>query len=129
MRKITAHLVAGVPLAAPPLKIEALDEPGAGGANHHYEISGFDAGADTPQGSGYLAIHFQNGPIAEAGINGITQEALLAIVIDRLTSFQNGPFACHENSHALKHARAALECLHTHTRDRMRRQVEGKNEL
>jgi hypothetical protein len=33
---------------------------------------------------------FQNGPIAEVGVNGVTHEVLLAIVADRLRSFQKG---------------------------------------
>jgi hypothetical protein len=56
-------------------------------------------------------IQFQNGPIAEAGVNGITQEVLLAIVADRLRSFQAGPYACQENADALSHVSAAQAVL------------------
>src|SRR5690606_27740942 len=68
------------------LEIKVLDEPGAGGANHVYHVTGF--------GENGVMICFQNGPINENGINGVTQEALLAIVADRLRSFQAGKFAC-----------------------------------
>ena len=43
----------------------------------------------------------QNGPIAEAGAKGVTQEVLLVIIADRLRSFQAGPYACKANACAL----------------------------
>jgi hypothetical protein len=105
------------------LRITVKDEPGAGGACHLYEIA-------TPKegDSGGLTIHFQEGPIGEIGINGITQEALLAIVIDRLRSFQAGPYACRENAIALTHVETALLWLKARTDERRRRGVEGTNE-
>lgn len=109
------------------LKITVTDEPGAGGANHAYEISGFD-GADIPKGSGYVKINFQKGPINEAGVNGVTQEALLAICIDRLRSFQAGPYACRENALALTKIEEAQHWLLSRTRARMARGVEGTHE-
>src|SRR5438105_313963 len=66
------------------LKITVIDPPGAGNASHLYQI-------DVPTGPN-VTVNFQNGPIGEHGVNGITQEALLAIVMDRLRSFQSGPF-------------------------------------
>lgn len=117
MRTITDHI------ANPTndrITITAMDEPGAGGANHYYavDVDGSENGID---------IHFQNGPIAEHGINGVTQEVLLAVVIDRLRSFQAGPFACAENGVALAHAEQALDALKGRTRARMARGVEGRN--
>jgi hypothetical protein len=55
-------------------------------------------------------ILFQNGTLAERGTNGITNEALLAIVIDRLRGFQAGEFACRENAAALARIEEALVC-------------------
>ena len=118
MRTITDHIINP---ANDRIAINVMDEPGSGGANHHYAIdldgsvNGFD-------------IHFQNGPIAEQGINGVTQEVLLAIVADRLRSFQNGPFATKANACALTHVEEALHWLHSRTIDRMRRGVEGKTQ-
>ena len=71
------------------LTVTVTDEPGSGGANHAYEVSGY-AGKS---GANSVLIEFQNGPINEAGVNGLTHEVLLAIVADRLRSFQQGPFA------------------------------------
>ena len=48
--------------------------------------------AETPNGGFCFEIRFQNGPIAEAGVNGLTHEALLAVLEDRLVGFQSGPY-------------------------------------
>ena len=123
MRHITDHIVLGD--AAPQLTITVLDEPGPGGANHHYLI----ATPQDPQGleSG-CEIGFQNGPIQEAGINGITNEALLAVVIDCLKAFQAGPFSSEYNAHALHYTEQALSALQMRTRDRIVRGVEGRSQ-
>ncbi len=97
--------------------IEVSDEPGAGGANHEYEVK-------LPSGQ-RTNISFQNGPINEKGVNGLTQEVLLAIVVDRLRSFQKGPYACRENALALTKIEEAQHWLHSRTRTRMARGVEG----
>jgi len=114
------------------LTVEVLDAPGDGGANHHYLVSGFDthsnASADLrleTHDATAVSILFQNGPIPESGVNGLTQEVLLAIVIDRLQGFQSGQFACRENALALTKLQEAQMWLQKRTRDRMRRGVEG----
>jgi len=103
------------------ITIEVLDQPGAGGACHEYALS-LPCGATTE-------ISFQNGPIAESGVNGLTQEALLAVVVDRLRSFQKGPFSCRENSLALTKIEEAQHWLHSRTRARMDRGVEGTHKV
>ncbi len=117
MRKITDHKCNP---ANDLLDIHAIDAPGAGGANHSYRIT-----CDTAPIANH-SIEFQNGAINENGINGVTQEVLLAVVIDRLRSFQAGPFACRENAIALTKCEEALHWLHSRTRARMARGVEGK---
>ncbi len=132
MREITSHIVNPV---NDKLKIAVIDEPGAGGANHRYEITGFDASDNASAISSTmpvaqmdgLVVLFQNGPINEHGVNGVTQEALLAIVADRLASFQDGPFACPENRNALAHVQDALTWLQSRTKARMDRGVEGRS--
>ena len=101
------------------LKITVVDEPGSGGANHAYDIEGGEA---VP-----MHIRFQNGPISEAGngVNGVTHEVLLAIVADRLRSFQKGPYSCKANACALTHIEEAQHWLQQRTLERMRRGVEG----
>lgn len=115
MRKLTDHIVNPV---NDKIEVRVTDQPGAGGANHEYL-------AILPNGQ-HMPIGFQNGPINEAGINGLTHEVLLAIVADRLRSFQAGPFACRENAVALTKIEEAMMWLHKRTLDRMRRGVEGK---
>ena len=117
MRKITDHIANPV---NDRIEITVMDKPGPGGAHHWYRVTGAN-GDDL----GRLHIPFQNGPIAEVGVNGVTNEVLLAIVIDRLRSFQAGPCPSHENSEALRSAETALEWLKERTRDRMKRGVEG----
>lgn len=76
-------------------------------------------------GSGSFVLGFQNGPIKEEGVNGVTQEALTAIVQHRLECFQNGPYACHDNQMALDRLHEAKHWLFKRTLDRMQRGVEG----
>lgn len=109
------------------ISIEVLDEPGAGGANHEYLVT-----LPPPDNSAGVAakswqIIFQNGPINEYGVNGLTQEVLIAIVIDRLRAFQGGPFSCRENALALTKLEEAQHWLHARTLGRMARGVEGKH--
>lgn len=127
MREVTGF---AVNQANEKLSIKVMDEPGAGGANHLYVVSGFDIGdnpsADVPCPAG-LKILFQNGTIPESGVNGITQEALLAVVIDRLRSFQAGRFSCRENALALTKLEEAMHWLQHRTRSRLDRGVEGQH--
>lgn len=125
MRSLVDHIVPG-DSANHQLKVEALDEPGQGNACHLYRISGFDTESNPgDQGENRTLILFQNGPIKEVGVNGVTQEALLAILIDRLRGFQSGPYACRENAIALTHLEEALMWLQQRTVARIRRGVEG----
>ena len=120
-RELTSHKVNGLNEA---LKITVLDEPGQGNACHEYIVEWNDAG-----GSGCVtSIDFQNGPIQEFGVNGISGEALLAIVEDRLIGFQAGQYACRENAVALTKIQEAMMWLQKRTLDRMRRGVEGTNQ-
>lgn len=102
------------------IDIIVMDEKGSGGAHHHYV-------AYWPSGRGIQSavIKFQNGPIKESGVNGVTQEVLLAVVIDRLRCFQAGPYKCESNEQALICAEGALEALKSRTLERQDRGVEG----
>lgn len=150
-RQLTSHQVNP---ANDTLKIEVLDQPGSGGACHAYQVTGASCakhpfmlqvlrqqvgeGPSDKQLMDALKVQegedhsslilFQNGPIAEAGVNGITHEVLLAILIDRLQSFQAGQFACRENAIALTKLEEAQLWLQKRTRDRMARGVEGTHE-
>lgn len=125
MRTLTDHIANPANEA---LSITVLDEPGQGGACHAYSVT-WDSRPDPATiRTTQCMIEFQNGPINEVGVNGVTQEALLAIVIDRLRGFQSGEFKCRENAIALTHCEDALLWLQKRTRDRMARGVEGTNQ-
>jgi len=130
MRNITSHAVNP---ANERLQIEVVDAPGAGGASHRYVITGFDAMTNKsfdPKRDKRTAVLvlFQNGAIGEVGVNGVTHEALLAIVADRLECFQQGPFACDENAEALHYIREAQAALHLRTAARAAAGIEGTHE-
>jgi hypothetical protein len=99
----------------------AADEKSVSGASHVYEISAVNS---VPP---MATVRFQQGAMGEVGFNGVSDEALMAIVIDRLRGFQSGPFSCRENALALTKMEEALHWLNARTRDRMERGVEGKS--
>lgn len=146
MRTITDHKVNGLNEA---LEITAHEPATAGGAPHRYDIIGKTEHipniGQRPVG---VNLRFQSKPISgPEDINGISNEALLAVVIDRMRGFQGllpnpysgsdspammaayesakGKFACRENAIALTHLEEALMWLQKRTRDRMARGVEG----
>jgi len=81
---------------------------------------------DILHGATSSTIMFQLGPVKEAGVNGVTSEALLAALIHR-TQFLNGKFPCRENSIAITKMQEALMWFEKRTADRLARQVEGEN--
>lgn len=119
MREIHDHksCLAGDP--SDNIRVLALDERGPGNANHEYVI---EVGNTGPWKA---AVYFQKGPLQESSFNGVSNEAVLAIVIDRLRGFQSGPFACPENGKALACLEEAMVALHSRTKNRMLRHVEG----
>jgi hypothetical protein len=133
MRSITDHRLNGLNDA---IEINAIGDPGPGGANHNYSV------VLSPPGRPSFHVGqlvFQNGPISKPeDMNGITNEALLAVLIDRMRGFQygrrpdgtfdeaqRGQFACRENAIALTHLEDALHWLQHRTRARLQRGVEG----
>lgn len=85
-------------------------------AGHYYEIG-------TKEESLH-AVAFQNGPVPEVGINGVTSEALLAVLIHR-TEELNKNFPCEENERAIEHMKDALAAFEERTAKRIARGVEG----
>lgn len=135
-RDITRHRV-GEANGNRELVIEVLDDPGAGGACHLYKVTGFDTSSNPScpfvarygEPAKHSTVLFQNGPIDEVGgANGVTHEALLAIIEDRLTMFQEGRFVCEENRNALIHVQHALGWLKKRTERRRAAGTEGTHE-
>lgn len=96
------------------------------GAPHHFVVQPSLSKA----GEEYFCQHidFQEGPVKECGINGVTEEDLIAMVICRLQYFQLTEYSCRENSTAIRRLEEALYWLGERTRDRERRGVEGTSE-
>ena len=105
-------------------EVNAVDEKGQGNANHAYEIVSVEGDASVPLTT-FAQINFQNGPIKEAGVNGVMNEDLIAIVIDRMRGFQSGDYACRDNALALTKLEEALMWLRNRTNEREDRGVEG----
>lgn len=111
--------------------IVAVDEKGAGGAYHKYEVISTNLAKTNIYQTNPLdsdlktTINFQNGPIKENGVNGCHNEDLIAIVIDRLQCFQAGEYSCRENALAITKLEEALLWLRKRTMDREDRGVEG----
>lgn len=125
-RELTSHKMAGL---NDQLLVHVLDQPGQGNACHEYQIRRWVTGTGDKNDDIELChIKFQDGPIGEFGVNGISNESLLAVVEDRLIGFQSGPYACAENTIALENVRAAIAWLQKRTRDRLARGVEGTSQ-
>ena len=107
-----------------PTNVAALDErdPKAGNASHTYGIQ-YGGPKDV------LRIPFQHGPRGvEGSTPGVFDDDLLAIVEDRLTDFQSGPFACAENADALEAVKVARRSLGIRVARRIAQGVLGLNE-
>lgn len=87
-------------------------------AGHVYTIA---------RGCAIVNIMFQRGPVKEVGVNGITNEALIAILIHRL-GVLNHEFPCEENIMAIASLTRAQQVLLERTNSCMARGVEGKSE-
>lgn len=123
-RSITAHEVPG---AESHITVTADErDPANGNASHNYTLQWQIEREGKPFEVTQL-LQFQHGPINEVGVNGITNEILIAMVMDRLEGFQAGKFACDENAEALASLTHALSLLQLRTVNRVARGVEGMN--
>lgn len=110
------------------IQVLVLDDKGAGGAHHKYSVVQKEI---DPERGGHLElghIKFQEGAILENGVNGVTNEALLAIVGHRLECFQEGLFPSDFNKAALSGVDFSKTVLEMRTKDRKNRGVEGKTQ-
>jgi hypothetical protein len=74
-------------------------------------------------------LTFHQGPMTGAAdLSGITNEALLVVVLDRLREWQKSPTACRENALAITKLEEALHWLRARFVDRELRGVLGTNE-
>lgn len=110
MQELTSHKTNELNEA---ITIQVMEE----GQCNHYRMT-LDS---TPKTA--CNIFFQNGPPAQNGFNGFTNEALMAILEHRFQKMQEGKFACRENALALNYIQMAMFALETRT---VRRKLEGK---
>lgn len=76
-----------------------------------------------------LEISFQRGPRnVEGSIPGVTEMAVIAVVIDRLRGHQAGPYATRENAIALTKCEEALMWMRQRADNRAKRGVLGTNQ-
>lgn len=102
--------------------VQAVGDVGPGGANHRYAIEYISGNVMTRIGT----LQFQKGPRDEPGsTSGITEAALLAVLIDRLECFQAGPYACEENQQTLDALWVAMNAVHARAHARAERGVLG----
>lgn len=78
----------------------------------------------TTYGKDSQLVSFQHGPVKQVGVNGVTNESLLAILKHRL-NYLNKQVHSHYNDEALYHVTKALAILEQRTADRKKRNVEG----
>lgn len=110
------------------VEVFTTDHASADAAHHAYRIEVYDR-YNGRADNGMVAccdIQFQNGGLKEVGPNGITDQALLAVVLDRLRSFNDGPYRCRENSVMITKIEEALMWGEKRGNDRARRNVEGE---
>lgn len=100
------------------VEVFALDEPNRGGAHTAYKLFA-GVGADAYE----ISIKFQDGHPDAVGYNGILDDALIAVVIDRLQGFQSGPFASRETAIVITKLQEALQWSAQRVADRLERGV------
>lgn len=73
-----------------------------------------------------IILNFQSGPVPSTGLNGLTNEILIEILLDR-TKILNNILPCCENDEAIFHLNKVNEAFTKRTKDRLERAVEGTN--
>ena len=126
MTEITDHRFPGDSLNdSITLDVDERD-PANGNASHIYEMWMPNECGESEMRA---QIAFQKGPRNEEGsVPGVTDAAVLAVILDRYRGFQAGKFACPDNAIVITKLEEALMRMQKRTKDRMVRGVLGKNE-
>lgn len=109
--------------------VKTADERASDNAHHKYEILVVKEAVTSDKTSQIVEechLNFQNGGLRDVGPNGITDQALLAVILDRVRSFNDGQFRCRENSIIITKLEEALLWMEKRGNDRARRGVEGE---
>ncbi|MDV7475317.1 hypothetical protein R5C08_09390 [Acinetobacter baumannii] len=99
---------------------EAVEVITAYAQGHYYKIS---ANPENTNAKDFeISIHFQDGPISDHGVNGVTSEALLKILIHR-TKILDENFPSEFNKQAIVYMESALKEFNKRTEERRARGV------
>ncbi len=91
---------------------------------HTYELENFEEKDE----KGQVLQFIQKEPVGDSLVtisDGTTNEEVIEVLINRL-QFLNSKFPCKENAVAITNLEQALMWLEKRTKDRLKRQVEGK---
>ncbi len=114
------------------IEVKTADLRANDNAHHKYTIEVLPNWTNSPDEKNggspveVCQLNFQNGGLKEVGPNGITDQALIAVVLDRLRSFNDGPYRCRENSVIITKLEEAMMWMEKRGNDRARRGVEGE---
>jgi hypothetical protein len=128
MHKITTHQVGIVNEALVVNRLYQAD--GVAKAPVAYEIYA-DESKPLPSLPGvtvHTTLKFHHGDPKEVGVRGLTNESVLAVLIDRMVCFQTSDMRCRENAIALTHLEEAMMWLQKRTRQRIASGIEGTQE-
>lgn len=106
------------------------NEDGSLHVNAISSINGADVGGHVYQlaaGVHQSELRFQLGPVKEAGVNGLQNEQLIAVLVHRV-GVLNEAYPCRENALAITKLEEAQLWLEKRTADRKARGVEGTNQ-
>lgn len=121
------HLHQTGPLDAP-IQIHAVGERSPAYSEYHlFSLRGDTCIFETVGDNIHLhvkpmaVLKFQTGPLREIGVDGVTDTALLAVLIDRLDDLQESEYACADNEEARTHLASAMAILQRRSRKRLER--------
>lgn len=123
MREIVSHRVLKAEdLLNSRIRLEVADDPDRDGINHKYQFFVYVNGEWTPCKGNSGKVDFHTGPLQnEAGqsipVNGVSDAALLSVLIDRLESYgKSRNLSTRAKSIALTHLQTALFWLQSETK-------------
>ena len=102
-------------------------------SKNYLDDAGNPAGGTTivqENGTKFLVIPFQDGPISERGVNGVQVEHLLEAAQERLEFLNTasyGRYRCEENELAIQGINIAMDALDLRTKRRVKQGDEGYN--
>jgi len=115
-------LVNELQLPGGPVEITCEDATNFG-TKHHFEV------VETATGKSLSRIDFQEGPVKEAGVNGVQDYHLLQIIRERLVNSINSKYTTHELELALDYVEAAIMQLNKRTVARQLAKKEGTSQV